>query len=445
MLRAAVLAILIALVAATPLVSGAATAGATGLTVQSQGTRNQFPNGIQFTVVLTSDTPLDQVRLRYNVQPERLTAFARPDCNEGVTTTCTVVIGSTVASYLVPGAEILYAWEIRNQGGDFVETQEQQVTYRDDRFRWESMSLGNITGYYYGGNTGTIQSILNAARQTIDEVSELLRTEIDFPVKIWVYETTRDLQPAVASGRGLPPGATGGVTLGEVAAPDTALMSRDRLALSVVRHEVAHIVTRKAGRQHLAGIPSWLNEGISVYAQRELSADQEGSLQAAIRGNRVLPIESLSASRTSDVGLFYGQSGAVVTHMIEKYGKDKFADFFHALRDTTMDSALRSVYGFDTLGLENDWRASVRLPAVTSTGGGQGGTERVIPTIVPFGADSPQRDTPREPEQPRQDRQRTGEGGGLNLSLPVVVGGLTTVLAVLILGAGIFVARRAGA
>jgi hypothetical protein len=418
-------------------------AAASGIEVRSQTTQNRFPNGIQFSILLSSDTEIQEIRLRYRVQPENLTSFARAECTPGSVTTCNAVVGGTTAIYLVPGAELIYAWEASNAAGDRLETAEQTVVYGDDRFRWQSQSLGNITAYFYSGSDRTIQTILETARQTIDEISALLRTEVDFPVKLWVYDTARDLQPAVASGRGLPPGAIGGVTLGEVAAPDTALVSRDRLALDTVRHELAHIVTRKAGRGHLGGIPTWVNEGISVYAQRELSPDQRGSLETAIRSNRPIPIESLS-SRSGDVGLFYGQSGALVSHLIDKYGKDKFADFFGALRDNTLDQALRSVYGFDSLGLENDWRRAVGLPQVTRADA-QGGSQQGIPTLVPFGAGGQQGGATTPVPAETDTRPQQASDGGSGISLVVILGVLTAVLVIGIVAAGLYVAKRTAA
>lgn len=443
MLRIATLVAVLGALVLSP-VMAPSPAGATGIEVRHSGTQNRFPNGIQFTLLIATDSPVDQVRLRYQVLPERLTVFARPDCTPGNTPSCTVVVGGTAASYLVPGAEIDYAWEIRNEAGEFVETAVQRVVYQDDRFRWESRSLGNITAYFYSGSSATIDSILNTARETIDRISTLLRTEVDFPVKVWVYETARDLQPAVASQRGLPPGGGGGVTLGEVAAPDTALVSRDTLALDIVRHELAHIVTRKAGRGHIAGIPTWVNEGISVHAQRELSPDQRNSLQQAIRNNRTLPLEGLG-SRGAEIGLFYGQSGAIVTHMIEKHGADRFADFFHALRDRTLDQALQAVYGFNTLGLENDWRASVGLPPVSPGSGQQSGQERGIPTIVPFGSGQQQGSAPDTQEpRPGQQQQQQGEGSG-GPSRALIIGLVTGLLAIVLVGAGFVVARKTAA
>lgn len=442
MKRTLLLAALTSALLLVPTVAPTRTAAA-GIEVRHQGTVNNFPNGLNLTILLSTDSPLDQVRLRYRVLPESLTVFARAECTPGLTPSCTAAVGRAPDGYLVPGAEILYSWEVRNQAGAVLETPEQRAVYEDPRFRWESQTLGNITAYYYSGSLNTIQSILTVAQETIQQMSALLRTEIDFPVKVWVYETARDLQPAVRSQRGLPPGATGGVTLGEVAAADTALVSRDTLALDIVRHEIAHIVTRKAGRGHLAGIPTWLNEGISVYAQRDLTPDQRTSLQQAIRANRVLPLEGLG-SRSIEVGLFYGQSGAIVRHMIEKYGADKFGDFFHALRDRTLDQALRAVYGFDLLGLENDWRASVGLPPVSPATGQQTSPDRPIPTLVPFGAGGQQGSGP-DTTAPRQDSQQQGDMGGGGFSTSLIIAIATAVVVIALLGAGFVLAKKTAA
>jgi hypothetical protein len=73
---------------------------------------------------------------------------------------------------------------------------------------------------------------------------------MDFPVKIWVYQTTRDLQSA-AGGRQVP----NGHTLGQVGSSDAAIVSRETDFLNIIRHELVHVVVRRATRsdEQIAG------------------------------------------------------------------------------------------------------------------------------------------------------------------------------------------------
>ena len=81
---------------------------------------------------------------------------------------------------------------------------------------------------------------------------------------------------------------------------------KDARDLALMAHEIAHVVTGQATRSHI-NFPSWINEGISVYSQREILADEKQAIDLAIRRNAVLPITSLGSSAqgsASTVSLF---------------------------------------------------------------------------------------------------------------------------------------------
>ena len=436
---------LLLLVAAATFAAGRPAAATEGIEVRSQAAQNRFPDGVQFTLFLASDSDITSVRLRFRVLPGGVSVSARPQCTSGRVVNCTVTVGITRSSYMVPGADIVYAWQIEDASGDQLETAEALFTYEDDRFDWESVSEGNLTAFFYFGNDETQRAVLRTARETIDQLSALLRTEIDFPVKIWVYTTARDMQSAVASRLGRGPN-TSVQTLGEVGASDTALVSRDTDFLNIVRHELAHIVSGQATANHISDLPVWISEGISTYAQRVLLPSEAQALALAIRRDAVLPITSLSASArgTADVvSLFYAESGSIIAHLIASGGEEAFGEFISVLGGETVDDALMQVYGIDRLGLENDWRQRVGLPAVSSDGGGTAANERPLPTIVPFGAGggAAPSDTPVAAPEPSGPETMTMDAeDGSSSGLALIVGGVVVV--VLALGGGVYLLRR---
>jgi hypothetical protein len=243
------------------------------------------------------------------------------------------------------------------------------------------------------------------------------------------------MQPAVASRRGQGPD-TSVQTLGEVGASDTALVSRDTDFLNIVRHELAHIVTRAGTRSHIVEIPVWINEGLSTYAQRELLPNEEQALRLAIQRNRVLPITSLGTSArgsSGDVSLFYGQSGSLVAFLIQSQGDDKFGELIAALERDTVDNALKAVYGYDLLGLENEWRRSVGLPAASTSGPGPGSNPQEQPTLVPFG--SGQQPTP---EGGRSSSASGSDSDGGGTSTGTILAIMAALAALAALGGGGF-------
>jgi hypothetical protein len=145
------------------------------------------------------------------------------------------------------------------------------------------------------------------------------------------------------------------------------MVSADVATLYITRHEIAHIVTREATKGPF-GVPDWMNEGISVYAQSRMLAGQETALDSAIDGDNVLTFKELNSSSAGGsadtVSLYYAQSGAIVRYLIETYGEEQFGELIRTFKEgSTPDNAYESVYGFDEQGLENEWRASVGLAA----------------------------------------------------------------------------------
>jgi len=443
MLRIALLLVFVAL--ASAVLPGGARPAAAAIEVRSNTVANRFPDGLQFTLFTASESNITEVRLRFRILPGGVNATARPNCTTGASVNCTVTVGSTRESYMVPGAGISYYWEITDASGAKLITDQQVTTYEDDRFEWQSIEDGILSVHYYFGDLASQQTVLKTARETIDRFSDLENTTINFPVKIWVYRTAAEMAPAVASRRGQGPD-TSISTLGEVGAVDTALVSRDTTFLDIVRHELAHIVTNHATVNHITEVPTWINEGISTYAQRALLASEEQALSLAIQRNRVLPITSLNASArgsAGDVSIFYAQSGSLVAYLVGTFGDDKFGEFIAALGDDTTDKALQKVYGFDQLGLENGWRKAVGLPAVGAAPAGTptAASGQGVPTLIPLGS-SNQRQTPQAGNNQGNSQTAADDGSDSTTTFLIIT---AAVLAVALLAvAGFYVQRRSG-
>jgi hypothetical protein len=404
--------------------------------VRSQVAQNRFPQGIQFTLFVASDAEINDVRLRFRILPDGVAATVRPNCTTGAAVNCQATIGATQQNYMVPGASVRYTWEIMDANGARLDTPEETVVYEDDRFQWESITESGLTVHFYFGDEASQRNVMRVAQETIDRFSRLLNATIGFPIQIWVYRTAADMAPAVASRRGQGPN-TSVQTLGEVAASDTALVSRDTDFLNIVRHELAHIVTGAATRGHLVDIPVWVNEGLSTYAQSEMLPSEAQALQIAVQRNRVLPITSLGASARGAadvVSLFYAQSGSIVRFMVERYGDEKFGQFVAELARETTDVALNKVYGFDQLGLENEWRKALNLPEVGSAPPPSGGgSNQPAPTATPAQSSQSQ-PNPTPARAPASANRGDDSGGGI--SLLMVAGGLGVVVVLLLAAAG---------
>ncbi|MHB8376866.1 MAG: peptidase MA family metallohydrolase [Dehalococcoidia bacterium] len=344
----------------------AARAQQSAIVVQSDQAENDFPAGVTFRLTFSAPSPPKEVRVNYTLAPDGTAATAIAQCSGTTTVSCSYALASGNGIVIIPGAHITYHWEISDTGGDRLVTPDKLYVHQDTRFTFKTLTQGNVTLYYYAGTQSAAQAVLDAAVQTIRTVGALEQTQVTFPVKVFLYQTAQEMQPAIAPGS-INPGVT---ILGEVVYSDTAMVSADIDTLDITRHEVAHIVTGQATKGPY-GLPAWLNEGISVASQQQVLGSQKDALDAAIRADRVLSItqlsSSLAGSSADTVSLFYGESGAIVKHLIDVHGAAKFAELLRTFKDgSTPDDAFRKVYGFDQLGLENEWRQSVGLPARTA-------------------------------------------------------------------------------
>jgi len=239
-----------------PMVLRSSVAHADGIEVRSQAAQTKFPDGVTFTIFLASNAEINSVRFNYRILPDGTNVAGRPQCTTGAVVNCNIAVGGSSAAFMVPGADILYSWEIADAAGNKLETDQARYTYTDTRFQWQTITSGILTVNYYSGSENTNRTILDTARQIIDKMSALEGTKIDFPVKIWVYATANDMRPAILSNRRIKPNANDPTTLGEVVYSDTAMVSRDTMPLDIVRHEVTHIVTRQALKGALGDSPS---------------------------------------------------------------------------------------------------------------------------------------------------------------------------------------------
>ena len=405
--------------------SRAAAQAPPAVTVVSEEPRNEFPSGVTFALTFATSATVKEVRLRYELAPDGTGATAVATCTTAAATSCTYTLTSGRGIFIIPGAEITYHWDVTDASGGTFSTQDRVYVHQDTRFTFKTLQSGNITLYYHQGSEAAARAVLNAAADVIEKDSALEKTQITFPVKIFLYTTAEEMQPAIA------PGGTGrGVTvLGEVVYSDTAMVSADVQTLDITRHEVAHIVTREATKGPF-GVPPWLNEGISVFSQSQPLSGHANALQAAIDSDDVLTMKELTSSATgsvaSTVGLYYGQAGSIVKFLVDTYGAEKFAALLKTFKDgSTPDKAFQAIYGFDGFGLENAWRKSVGLQEHVASATP---TPRAAPTSLAL-ATSP------------ASQPAASSGGGTNTAAVAVIVGLA-VLVLVAAGTAIVIIRR---
>ncbi|GMU41087.1 MAG: hypothetical protein AMXMBFR23_19530 [Chloroflexota bacterium] len=268
--------------------------------------------------------------------------------------------------YIPVGSQFVYSWELTDADGTVHTLPEESFTFLDGRYQWQERTEGDVTVFWYGNSDQQAALALQATADAITDMETLLQVQMPYPVRLVVYRSESEGEMAQRPRGG---SFDSQVVTGGARVATDLLHVYDALGgfVDVTRHEAAHLVTKVAGDGPFTSIPSWLDEGVAVYAQNDPGAGYRGAVETAIRLDRTLRLRSLAGpvNEASQVNIFYGQSWAVVKFMIDSYGEEAFAEVFRIVKaGQPIDAALGEVYGLNQDTLYNAWRESVGLAAI---------------------------------------------------------------------------------
>ena len=450
----AALAALLALTAL--LLAPAGVARGDGIEAEDPRERSEDPTSITFSLRVRAPAGLESAMLVYKV--------LNPDGNVGGSGDGTFAPGAetdvtfkletlTARRYIPVGSILVYRWELVDRDGNAMDTADREFTFLDGRYNWQQQSEGQTTVFWYGNNESDSLAAFAAARESLETTGALLETVVPYPVRILVYRSESDGDLARRPrGRVFEELVNTG---GQRVAPDLLLVFADDP--DIVRHEIAHIVTHVAGDGPFTSLPSWLDEGVAVYAQSRPGLGYTTAVEFGVITDNTLSLRSMQSPNNlpEEVNLFYGQSFSTVEFLIDEFGRERFAELFRVHFDgARIDDALMEVYGLDQNALYNAWRESKGLdplelaaPAAANVAPPVEATRAPIAIPTPGVAAStpapqPERETSGEPAG-EDAPAGGGSEGGSNATAGLVVGLATLILAAL-LGGGAFMLLRGG-
>jgi hypothetical protein len=276
-----------------------------------------------------------------------------------------------------PGSTLWWQWTLTDNRGQTFTTSRQELTFTDDRFDWQTVSAGDISVHWYeGAQVGPM--LLEAAVSGLAVLEQDLGIEVQDDVAFYIYGSSDDMREAVLYIQDW----AGGVAFSEygtilMGVPPNIAADWGR---STVRHELAHLALEQYGRSCVGGRrPSWLEEGLAMYAEGEPSEQVRRDLDNGLRDNSFTPLRSLNGAfpaHGAEASAAYSQSYSVIQFLNERYGRESIQALIQQLATgKSYDAALQEVYGFNVDGLEQAWRAWFGLPA-----------RAVPPTPTPYSA-----------------------------------------------------------
>lgn len=382
------------------------------ITVDSQTSENHFLKDIAFRLKATASQHITRVTLYYRVGNSTSYSYVYPTFAPGFAVEAEYALPTGGARYLVPGSEIEYYYEIEDAAGARLRTDPAKTVYEDTRFAWQKLDGAGVTVYHYDQQQAA-EVALGAAEETMASMKASAGTALQRPARIYLYRSKQEMDVALPR---LSEATTREVTWGGMAFPwvdEVIILGSSSALAEITAHELTHLLTAQLTDNPFSTIPTWLNEGLSMYAQGEMPGWGRQALGDAISRNTLLNLRTISSfpGKPENVGLFYAEADSLVHYLIETYGPDKMSQFLAAFKQgSTTNDALVKVYGLDIDGLEARWRSAIGAPSLASTGARQAAPPAApaVPTIAPFGSKPVQ--SPAEPVEEAGARSKVQAG-----------------------------------
>ena len=352
--------------------AGLAAADEGGVTVSEATAESQFPDGIMFRVAAESPGIIDDVRVFFRKADQSgRSAYRSIEVEPGENVTGETLLPATGgADYFPPGTKITYHFEVWDKAGEVTRTEETEFVYLDNRFHWLTLSDDLITVYYYSEYVEErARIILEAARQTMDNMVPVLGIAPTEPLRIVTYNNYRHMSMAL-------PFRSQAVreelqAQGMAFADERVLLIHgyDPTVTGTTSHEFVHLLVAEAAGGTAAAVPAWLNEGLAEYGNIDKTDDYDAALRYGIYTRRIRPLWYLQSftGEPEDILIAYGHGKSVVSYMIARWGEHRIPELFNAIRQSQdIDTALLRVYGLDQHGMDTEWRLAMGLEPLPS-------------------------------------------------------------------------------
>jgi hypothetical protein len=331
--------------------------------VIAQSAQPEFPERITFDLTIASDgAPITAARLFYRPVAAEVTSLAVAEVRPAQQQTVHQVVDMR-ANYLPPGLDLQYVWSLTDAAGNEFTTAPQTFLYQDDRFPWRVVTGDQVTVYYYAGDEAFGRDILGTARRTIVGLGARFGIAGTRPIHIVVYGDERDFAGSLPANSAEWIGGQAHPELGLIVTgirPEGGNAAEIR---RVVPHEVSHLLLHEATANPYGGVPHWLDEGLAVYNQETADSSLDALLARAVSAGALLPARVLNSNFPLDptaARLSYAESVGLVRFLLARYGDAKLGELLRGFgAELSPDEALLRVFGFDTDGLDREWKASL--------------------------------------------------------------------------------------
>lgn len=325
-----------------------------------------FPVTASFSTSISSDEQITDVELFYGTDERTCSdvqALALPEFVPGKQLNISWEWEMQDSGSLPPGTLIWWQWRVSNENGDTVTSEKMTVRWIDTIHSWKVIEQDNVRIHYYNISKELANEFLTTALDAQNKLETDTGMVASGTIDLYMYENTRELRDAMLYEQSW----TGGMAYPDSNKIVIGIEAEDlEWTKRTEAHELTHVLVGNYTFTCLWTTPTWLEEGLAVFAEGEPDEGTQAAFQKAKERNELLSFHILSASFSADsdrADLSYSQSYYMVNYLIEKHGREKINKLLNTLAEgKTVDDALNEVYGFDLNGFEKEWRKAVGVP-----------------------------------------------------------------------------------
>ena len=305
---------------------------------------------------------------------------AQADIDIASSAVCACLANGTTA----PNTHFDYQFRVTASDGSTSLGPVAQGVFEDKRFDWQTLTKDQVIVHWYVGDQPFANAAADAANQAIDNASQLLGVTLDKPVDLFVYNTEEDMRSAISPDRENVAGeAHPEIATMYVWIPGNQGANIDSTTVTLIKHELTHVVFHRAVDNPYHGVPRWLDEGTAVYLSEGYNDYWKSFVNGAVSSRTLIPLDGLSGlfpSVKEEFYLAYGEAVAAVDFFIRTYGDQTFWSLVKSYANgVSDDDAFKAATGSDVAAFNAAWFASLGLQ-VPSAAGPQPGAPGPVPT-----------------------------------------------------------------
>lgn len=262
---------------------------------------------------------------------------------------------------LRPFSAATYRYQVNLADGQSVNSPEFSFVYEDNRFTWQELSNSDFVVFSYGRDPAFGQEVLNIASQGMQRARAILDVTPPTPIKIYVYNSSRDLQSALlldnqpwVAGHATPD--LGLVMLSIPSGPEQKLELERQ-----VPHELMHILQYQQAGEDFRQQPVWLLEGMASIAELYPNPEYQHVLTTSANNQELLPFNTLCAGFPREAaGTYkaYAQSESFVRFLHRTYGSSGLVTLLEQYQDGLgCEEGPSAAFGMGLGQLEYRWKS----------------------------------------------------------------------------------------